>query len=242
MSQHASSAVPRAVRRGGSAGVHDAVTAGSRHGDTRCPLTPAWGETAWREGVVLSCTREAIPMVIEGLRRGASASPAVLMVQAGAVVVGGLDLGFVGVFAQDSGATQRVHSLCPLVRLCAGPSRPTGPGWTACPVRVVEATAGREPVRTGGTAVTTAPVDAYDGDTGSFQPMVLVRSGPEANPRLRSLAESAAGLCVGARTFAILPCTHERGGGTGLGHGMSPTRTCCTVCRLGAHGASRPTP
>lgn len=73
----------------------------------------------------MTCARGAILVLIEGLRRVAASSPAVIMLQAGIVAMSGLDIGLVGAVAQDAGVSQWTRSLCPLVRLCGGPVQTT---------------------------------------------------------------------------------------------------------------------
>lgn len=85
--------------------------------------------TCARGAVLMTCARGAVPVVVEGLRRVAASSPAVIMLHAGSVAVGGLDPGLVGAVAQDAGATLCTRSLCPLDRLRGGPTLATRPGW-----------------------------------------------------------------------------------------------------------------
>lgn len=98
------------------------MTAPQQHTGAAGPgsLVSAWGEDAWRDSVILACPRGAIHAVIEGLRRVSAASPALVMVQAGAVAVGGLDPGLVGGLVAASDAGRWMRAPCPLVRLRPG--------------------------------------------------------------------------------------------------------------------------
>lgn len=199
-------------------------------------LISAWGEDEWREGVILTCARGAIPAVVKGLRRVAAASPA-------------MDPGLAGAAVQAAGAARWMKALCPLVRLCAGPIRGAGRGWAECHMRFTEAALWL--VRTGGTtccgevarsmgravraAVSSAPVDAYDAQTDILQAMVLVRASPESNPRMCALVDAEGGLRIGARRFAVFPYTHGRGLGAGGGPCVTDSDLLHAAARRG-HG------
>lgn len=84
-----------------------------------------------------------------------------------------------------------------------------------------------------GAAISTFSVEAYDGDTDSYQPMVLVRAGPEANAKVRALSAAGAGLQVRTRRFAVLLYTHGRGPGAGAGRAITNSDMLHSAARSG---------